>query len=245
MALKKNAHENIRENLSAYLDKRLDAPTAAAVEAHLASCAECAWEKNTLEQTCRLVAQAPRVAPPRSFVLREAQVSAPVKASFFSSARMVYLRGATAVAGVLLAVVVAGDVWVRPAVTPMAAPADTAQTEMLTFAAATEAQPTAIEGVKLAAQDPDETPQPEATSPPPQAMPAPDDGTRGLGAGPEATSDIAAQEYGVNDLGAGTASAPFWVDIRMWRVAEGMLGAMFVALVAITATGWRRIARLG
>ena len=237
MALKKNTHEIKNENLCAYIDGQLNADEAAVMEAHIASCAECAWEKETLERTRRLMAQVPRCVPPRSFVLREAQVAAPSAAGFFTSARLLYLRGATAAAGVLLAAVVAGDAWVRPLMQPpMASLASPTQTEMLTFGATLEAQPTEDAVMKSAAPATGETPEPTA-------MPAPDDGARGAGGGPEETSAVAGQEYGVNDLGA--PGAPIWVDIRLWRVAEGMLGTMFVALLAITAAGWRRIARLG
>jgi len=238
------SHQSIQENLCAYIDGELNAKDAAAVEAHLASCPACAWDKQTLEQTARLMSRVPKVAVPHSFVVREAQVSAPAKTGFFTSARMIYLRGATATAGVLLAAVVAGDVWLRPvAVTPVAlAPAP--QAEMTTFGATAEALPT--EGVALKAAPPPSAPQPEATpSLDASATPVPSttELARGVGGGPEATPEVAASEFAVTERDATHAS--FWADLRIWRVAEGALGAMFVALVAITAAGWRRIARLG
>ena len=238
--LSKNTHETIKENLSAYLDGQLDATTAATVQVHLASCAECAWEKQTLEQIRRLMAQVPRVAPPRSFVLREALVAAPSRAGFFTTTRMLYLRGVTAAVGVLLSAVLAGDVWLRPiAQVPMATAPSAPQTEMLTIGATAEAMPTDQVTFKAAPQ-PEGTPALDGSFA--AATPAPDDGVRAVGGGPEATQEVAGQEFAVNDRGG--VRAPFWADLRLWRVAEGMLGAMFIVLVAITATGWRRVARL-
>ena len=244
MGLMKNrSHELIQENLCAYIDGELNASEAAAVEAHLASCPACAWEKQTLEQTSRLLSQAPKVAVPRSFVVREAQVSAPAKTGFFNSARMVYLRGATAAAGVLLAAVVAGDVWLRPVVMPMAA-APAPQADMATFGATAEALPTDQAVLKAApppsAPQPDGTPAPSVSETP---IAAPTDAVRGVGAGPAATSEVAGSESAVVERDETRAS--IWANKWLWRVAEGALGALFVALVALTATGWRRIARLG
>lgn len=241
--LKNRSHKCIQENLCAYIDGELNASEAAAVEAHLASCPECAWEKKTLEQTSLLLSQAPTLAVPRSFVVREAQVSAPAKTGFFTSARMVYLRGATAAAGVLLAAVVAGDAWLRPVVMPMAA-APAAQADMATFGVTAEALPT--DQAMLKAAPPPAEPQPEGTAAPTVAetpIAAPTDAVRGVGAGPAATPEIAGSEFAVREQGETRASV--WSDIRIWRVAEGALGAMFVALLALTATGWRKIARLG
>jgi anti-sigma factor RsiW len=58
----------IREELSAYLDGRLDRSVKAAVEAHLAGCAACAREVASLGATRRLVASAGRLKAPEAWV---------------------------------------------------------------------------------------------------------------------------------------------------------------------------------
>lgn len=245
----RDKHKKIKENLSAYLDGHLDPKQAAEVEAHLKSCAECAWEKQTLEQTRRLVRMAPRVAVPRSFVLRAAQVEAPTRRGAFAAAPLMALRAATAAVGILLAVVVAGDLWVRPlapVLAPVSAPmlgtppAPAPDGGVYTFSTTPESTATEQAIMKMAAQPEAETPTPapvEGTAATALAW----DGGRGAGA-PEATPEVAAHDLSVQERGE--TQAPFWAEAWIWRAAEGALGAMFVALLIITATGWRRASRV-
>jgi anti-sigma factor RsiW len=250
--LTKDIHKTTKEDLSAYLDGELSAKDAAAVKQHLAACGACAWEKQTLEQTRRLLAQVPRVAVPRSFALREAQVRAPQKAGFFAPARTLYLRGVTAVVGVLLSAILLGDAWLRPALMPAAAPVPAS----VTFDAQA-VQATEVTSMTLKAA-PAETPMPEATA---VRAPAPSEGTplpepttapavagaaspaveEGRGGGPEATPEVAVNGYGAREQGE--THAPLWADLRLWRAAEGVLGALFVTLLGVTLAGWRKTAR--
>jgi len=119
------------------------------------------------------------------------------------------------------------------------------QADMATFGATAEALPT-DQAMSKAAPPPTAPQQPEGTPAPTVAetpVAAPTDAVRGIGAGPAATSGVAGSESAVVERDETRAS--IWANKWLWRVAEGALGAMFVALVALTATGWRRIARLG
>lgn len=236
-----NKHKKIKDNLSAYLDGQLNPTQAAEVEAHLASCAECAWEKQTLEQTRRLVRMTPRAAVPRAFVLSAAQVEKPVRGSAFAAPPLMALRAATAAVGVLLAFVLAGDLWLRPlAPAPMVSAPPAPAGQVYTFSGTPEPTLTEEPVMKLAAQPQTETPAQQPLDGTAAALPA--EGGRGGGA-LEATPEVAGQDMSVHDRGE--MRTPLWAEEWVWRAAEGALGAMFVALLVITVTGWRRVARMG
>lgn len=104
----KSEHQRVAEMLSAYLDGELSPKKQARVKEHLARCADCAQDLQTLHQTVALLGQLPSVAVPGSFAIRP--VPAASRPSFLRMRRTyVYLRGATALATILLAVVLAGD----------------------------------------------------------------------------------------------------------------------------------------
>lgn len=117
----KSEHQCVKEMLSAYLDGELSSKEQARVEKHLAQCADCAQNLRTLRQTVALLGQLPPVAVPRAFTVRPAQAAR--RPSFFQTRRAyVYLRAATAVATILLAVVLAGDAFLT-GLAPYLAPA--------------------------------------------------------------------------------------------------------------------------
>lgn len=120
----KSEHQRVAEMLSAYLDGELSPEEQALVEKHLAKCADCAENLRTLRQTVALLEQVPPVAVPRAFTIRPAQVAK--RPSLFQTRRAyVYLRAATALATVLFAVVLAGDVFLTglaPHLAPARAP---------------------------------------------------------------------------------------------------------------------------
>ena len=119
--LVKSEHKRVEEMLSAYLDAELSPKEQARVEKHLARCADCAHNLQTMRQTVALLGQLPPVAVPRSFAVRPIQVAQ--RPSFFQTRRAyVYLRAATAVATILFAVVLAGDAFFT-GLTPYLAPA--------------------------------------------------------------------------------------------------------------------------
>lgn len=239
----RDKHRRIKDNLSAYLDGRLNPSQVAEVEAHLASCADCAWEKRTLEQTRRLAQMTPRAAVPRSFVLSAAQVEKPMRSVAFAATPLMALRAATAAVGVLLAFVLAGDLWLRPlAPVPMVSAPPAPASEAYTFSRTPEPTLTEEPAMKLAAQPQAETPLPQPLVDGTAAAALPPEGGRGSGA-PEATPEVAGQDMSVHDRGE--VRTPLWAQEWVWRAAEGALGAMFVALLVITVTGWRRVARMG
>jgi hypothetical protein len=93
--------------LSAFLDNQVTAAERARVDAHLATCAVCRAELESLRQTVTLVRALPRVALPRAFTLSEARLGIRQPAAqpgWFGGA----LRGLAAVTAVVLVVLVAG-----------------------------------------------------------------------------------------------------------------------------------------
>ena len=120
----KSEHQRVAEMLSAYLDGELSPKEQARVEKHLARCADCAQNLHTLRQTVALLGQLPPVAVPRSFAIHPAP-AAPRPGLFQMRRTYVYLRAATAVATILLAVVLAGDAFftgLTPYLIPARAP---------------------------------------------------------------------------------------------------------------------------
>jgi hypothetical protein len=117
----KSEHQRVEEMLSAYLDGELSPKEQARVEKHLAQCADCAQNLRTLRQTVALLRELPPVAVPRAFTIRPVQVAK--RPSFFQTRRAyAYLRAATALATILFAVVLAGDVFLT-GLAPYLAPA--------------------------------------------------------------------------------------------------------------------------
>lgn len=101
------------EVLSSYIDGTLSARERAAVERHLATCPHCMRNMKTLQQTVQLLQQLPQLAVPRVFTLQQAGVAPqPARRNF----AFAFLRAATAVVAVLLAVVIAGDLLIRQAI---------------------------------------------------------------------------------------------------------------------------------
>jgi len=72
---KRSGHLRLEE-LSEYLDGRLSEAEAGRVEAHLASCAACRDEVESLRQTVQLLRRLPQLEPQRPFVFAVPPVSA-------------------------------------------------------------------------------------------------------------------------------------------------------------------------
>jgi hypothetical protein len=105
---RKNEHQRIREMLSAYLDGELTPRDKARVERHLQECPACAEDLRTLRWTVGLVREVPSVPVPLPFT-----VPAPIPQRRAERPRLGwtygFLRGATALAAVLLVLVLSGD----------------------------------------------------------------------------------------------------------------------------------------
>lgn len=113
-------HDAIDEELlSAYLDGQLAPEDQRRVEATLAADAGVANSLATLRYTKTLLAAAPRMAAPRAFTLNEAMLGQTrQQRGWLSWLQPATLRGAAAVAAIMLMVLVLGDVGVRTQIIP-------------------------------------------------------------------------------------------------------------------------------
>jgi anti-sigma factor RsiW len=120
----KREHRYVSDRLSAYVDGELADRERGRVETHLGGCEDCRADLRALRWTKRLLQQAPQVKIPRSFVIREADVTARRPArrrvSLFAT------QWATAVVALLLIVAVGGDLlsrglWYGQSAAPMLA----------------------------------------------------------------------------------------------------------------------------
>lgn len=104
----KSEHELVEESLSAYIDGELLAGEKARVEKHLEECEACSENLATLRQTVALLGELPTVPAPISFALRPAPVRprARVTAPAWGYG---LLKGATALAALLLVLLIGGD----------------------------------------------------------------------------------------------------------------------------------------
>ncbi|MDH7484903.1 MAG: zf-HC2 domain-containing protein [Anaerolineae bacterium] len=101
------------EHLSAYLDGQVTAQERLQVEQHLAACAACAHELETLRYTTQLLRTVPPVSVPRAFTLAEAEVGrAAVRRQITWLART--LQGTAALVAALLLAVLVGDILWQP-----------------------------------------------------------------------------------------------------------------------------------
>ena len=102
-------HKWVEDSLSAYMDGELSPKERARVEKHLRDCQACTANLATLRQTVALVRELPRVPAPRSFAIRPAVVQP--KASMATPAwGYGLLKGATALAALLLVLLIGADV---------------------------------------------------------------------------------------------------------------------------------------
>lgn len=111
----KSEHQRVQGMLSAYIDGELCPEEQALVKAHLAECESCARNLRTLRRTVELLGELPAVHAPRSFAISQAR---PVERLGWA---YTHLRSATALAAILLVIVLAGDVFLvgrAPAVAP-------------------------------------------------------------------------------------------------------------------------------
>ena len=104
----KSEHGWVEESLSAYIDRELSARDVARVEKHLQECQACGENLATLQRTVALLRELPAIPAPRSFAIRPAPVR--------RKARVVtpgwgygLLKGATALAALLLVLLIGGD----------------------------------------------------------------------------------------------------------------------------------------
>jgi hypothetical protein len=105
---RKSEHQWVDESLSAYIDGELSPAEVERVEKHLEECSLCSESLTTLRQTVALVKELPLVPAPRSFAVRPAVVKA--RPSLAPPAwGYGLLKGATALAALLLVLIVGSD----------------------------------------------------------------------------------------------------------------------------------------
>jgi Putative zinc-finger len=92
--------------LSEYIDNRLGSEDKSLVEHHLKSCEACSKELESLRMTVLLLHRVPEVSVPRSFTIA---VPEPRREGVLGSSSLRWLRPATAVATIVLLVLLAGD----------------------------------------------------------------------------------------------------------------------------------------
>jgi anti-sigma factor RsiW len=104
----KSEHQWVRESLSAYIDGELTARERTRVEQHLKECQACAEDLRTLRQTVALLKELPVIPAPRSFAVRP-RVAKVRPAPAPSTWGYGLLKGATAIAALLLVLLIGGD----------------------------------------------------------------------------------------------------------------------------------------
>jgi len=223
----------VRALLSEYIDERLSADNVDFVKRHVATCAGCSEDLETLRLTVDLFTRVPSVAVPRSFAIREIdvvearpdrpRVPHPAlgigRASIFDLERLRWLRPATAIVAVALVVVLAIDflqVVPQDGRVDMQLPVDQAPTRVLASPEPAEGA-TKMEDAELRMLAP---------------APAPAGAVEG---GAEASVAESLLDVGVEDTAAGEAGGG-WPA----RQIEIAVGSVFVALAALALLSWRR-----
>jgi hypothetical protein len=106
---RKSEHQWVGESLSAYIDGELAPRERTRVEQHLRECQACAENLRTLRETVALLKELPVIPAPRSFAVHP-RVTRPRPAPAPSAWGYGLLKGATAMAALLLVLLVGGDV---------------------------------------------------------------------------------------------------------------------------------------
>ncbi len=245
---KRSDHEGVEELLSAYIDGELSIEEATLVEKHLRECSACTQDLETLRQTVNLVRQLPAVSPRRSFTISHLVV--PERPWAW---RYVYLRGATALAALLLIVLLAGDLgfqylWAprmaTPAPEPMALEA-TLEAPEAEIEVPLEIPPAREALDQMEAQKVAEAPAPLAEATPPAerlgaALPSPEPTpTPELVAAAESPPPSPVPEEVAY---AGERAERFFALLPTLRVLEGALfGAVLILGGATALVAWRRM----
>ncbi|MFC1935415.1 anti-sigma factor family protein [Chloroflexota bacterium] len=214
---KSHRHRRWQQDVSAYIDGRLEPHKQQALEMHLAECVSCREEMEALRGVVTLLHRLPQVPVPRSFALSEA----PVRRMGWGILYAAPLRYATAAAALLLLAIAVGDlVTDQPtAIAPDAAPAaerreEQAPDEALDKTAFTAESPTG-EGIAVPAVTP--TPQPVGAGTPEKAG---EDMTETALAAP------APEELRTEDT------------LFRWVWVEVALGVLLAVLAVLVATQW-------
>jgi hypothetical protein len=207
---RKSKHRWVEKSLSAYLDDELSSADKARVEKHLQQCEACAENLATLRQTVSFLKGLPAVQAPRSFAVRRAEVE--VKRAAPPAWGYGLLKGATALAALLLMLLIGGDLALHFVGAPMASFAPAAPAAEVALAPSVEPEMAPAPGQEepllgqTKAAEPSDTEVPtenaEEASPPPAAPTEAADTF-------EAHQEMASPASRAEDAGpAGTPTAP-------------------------------------
>jgi len=242
---KRSEHEGVEELLSAYIDGELSIEEATLVEKHLRECWACTKDLEALRQTVNLVRQLPAVSPPRSFTISHLVVPERPWAWGY-----VYLKGATALAALLLIVLLAGDLGFQYLWAPRMEIFEPMALEATVGAPEAEMEvpgetPPAREALDMEAQKVEETPAPLAEATPPAerlgaALPSPEPTpTPEMVSAAESPLPSPAPEEVTY---AGERPERFSAFLPTLRLLEGALFGAFLILGGATAlVAWRRM----
>ena len=208
---KKSEHQWVDESLSTYIDGELSPAEMKRVEKHLQGCRACSESLATLRQTVALLKELPLVPAPRSFAVRPVVPRA--RPSLAPPAWGYGLfKGATALAALLLVLLVGGDLALHVIGAPLAAWAPAAPAAEVALAPTYEPSvaPAPAEEAPMLGQT--KATEPSHTAPPPEnaeevapAAPAP---TEAVGdfVTPQETASSAARAEGAEPAGTPTAA---------------------------------------
>ncbi len=113
-----SGHAKWQEDLSAYVDARLEPAPRQALERHLEECDACRQELEELRSVVALLRRVPQVSAPRSFEL----TAAPTKTPWWGVLTMAPIGYSTAVAALLLMGIAIGDLATGQAPTVLPGP---------------------------------------------------------------------------------------------------------------------------
>ena len=208
---KKSEHQGVDESLSAYIDGELSPAEMERVEKHLQGCRACSESLATLRQTVALVKELPLVPAPHSFAIRPAVIRA--RPSLAPPAwGYGLLKGATALAALLLVLLVGGDLALHVIGAPLAAWAPAAPAAEVALAPTYEPSvaPAPAEEAPMLGQT--KATEPSHTAPPPEnaeevapAAPAPTEAAGDFMPAQE-TASPAARAEGAETAGTPTAA---------------------------------------
>ncbi len=234
---KRSEHEKVEELLSAYIDGELSIEETTMVEKHLRDCSACTQDLETLRQTVNLVRQLPAVSPPRSFTISHLVV--PERPWAWGYA---HLRGATALAALLLIVLLAGDFGFQYLWAPRMALEATVEAPEAEIEVPGETPPTREALDQMEAQKVEEAPLAEATAPAERlggALPSPEPTpTPELVAAAEPPLPSPVPEGAIY---ARERAERFFAFLPTLRLLEGALFGAFLILGGATALlAWRQ-----
>lgn len=207
----KSEHELVEGSLSAYIDGELSVGEQVQVEKHLEECQACSENLATLRQTVVMLRELPTVPAPISFALRPAPVR--LKARTTAPAwGYGLLKGATALAALLLVLLIGGDLTLQfLGGFPLAARAPLAPAPEVAFAPSAvpsvvpaPAEDQAIVGESKATEKATEATTPPEAEEPPAAAPAPTEAPEAYQ--PPSVQDVASPA--ARGEGAGPADTP-------------------------------------